>query len=124
MRDCLDICYARFHKRAMLENPDQQDPDTGLFPCAWVADLSQDAGRKAHAPMIRSMCVNSFFYDFASDRALSPAEHLNVLGWPHGVVDNTGLSPASVRELAGESMSPPCIAAVLVGLCIALFPDA
>ena len=124
MLEALDICYARFHKRALVEHPETRDPHTGLFPCEWVLDLSQDAARKAHAPLIRSMCANSLFFDFGSDRVLHPAEHLVALGWPHDVVQGVGLSPSSVRDLAGESMSPPCIGLAVMALSTALLPDA
>ena len=124
MIDALDLCYSRYHKKCMSADESRRHPETGLFEdCPWVVDLSQDASRKPHAPNIRAMCANSLYFVYESDRTLQPQEHLNVLGWPHGIASGTSLSSSAIRELAGESMSPPCIGVVGAAVCIGLFPD-
>ena len=78
-------------------------------------DVSQDVGHKPWSRgFVRSLTTSSEVYDGDSDRILLPQEHLALLGF--GAVTLGELSHRQIRDLAGESMSPPCVGLVLLSM--------
>lgn len=82
---------------------------SGLF-----VNVSQNPCRRAWGRVLGTFCASSIVYSFEHDRTLIAEEMLRVLGW--GAVDAAGLSQAALRDLAGESLAKPCIAAAAVAM--------
>ena len=118
--EAVDIAYLRYHAAEVAAGRANRS-DSKLLACPWFLDTTQCISRKAHCDHIRGMCSSSVFYSFALDRILTPKEHLLALGWGEGALNLTPVTQAQVRELAGESMSVPCIALLLH--CVALQLD-
>eukprot|EP00971_Amphidinium_carterae_P352644 6492685-Amphidinium_carterae.8 len=118
VREVIDIAYARYHKQHAEKGDDT------LRQCPWLLDVTQCISRKCHCTHFRAMCSGSTYYSYSLDRMITPVEHLLVLGWPQqSALDRLGklsLNPGQVRDLAGESMSPPCIGAVMTALALTL----
>ena len=93
-----------------------------FYHCDWLLDVSQCISRKNHCNHFRAMCSGSAYFAFDLDRMITPMEHLLVLGWPRRTLASRikDLSPGCVRDLAGESMSPACIGAVMTALCLSV----
>ena len=124
-RDCIEIAYCRFHKLILEKERNGEVVERGshgLFKCEWILDISQTITRKAHSLRFRAMCSSSTYYSFSLDRMITAPEHLLALGWPReGLLEKLGqLSPSQIRDLAGESMAPPAIGAVMASLALSL----
>ena len=96
---------------------EEKNGHEGLF-----IDVSQSASRRPWSRGLRSMVSSSSFYSYESDRQLVGAEHLLLLGWTESIVGRfpSTLTQARLKCLAGEAMSLPCVALVLVSVLTAL----
>eukprot|EP00971_Amphidinium_carterae_P248828 4939078-Amphidinium_carterae.4 len=107
-----------------MEKSQTEKGDDSLYPCPWLVDVTQCISRKCHSAHFRGMCSGSTYFSYKLDRVITPLEHLLVLGWPQqsamGRMSNLSLNPGQIRDLAGESMSPPCIGAVMTALAVSL----
>ena len=82
-----------------------------------VMDLSQNCWRTAtigHG--MPTLTTSSDLFCFPRDRVITPWEHMLAMGWGREAAICPGLSPGQIRDLAGESMSVPNIAAILIAL--------
>ena len=105
--DCIDAVYSLYHKSIVSSLPAEQAMK--VQTCPYILDVSQTLTRKPFCDHIRSMCANSTYYVYGLQRAITPAEHLGLLGWPHDL-NLAHLSHSQIRDLCGESMAMPCIA--------------
>ena len=127
LRDCVNIACELWQKQEWQQlkhvSPAATLTDVQVHKCPLLLDVSQSADRKPFAvDKMRAMCSSSTFYYFPQDRCLLPKEHLFLAGWPSeaGAVSVEGLSPTQIRDLAGESMSLPCVTLALASLALAL----
>ena len=115
-RDLVDLCAQIWEKRQ--RSLGSSDPDC-LKKCVYIVDISQDGSREPCAERCRSLVSNSSLFCYSRDRLLVPKEHLLLLGWPQ-CVRVQHLSPTAQRDLAGESMSPPCVGLAALSACLGL----
>ena len=90
----------------------------GKDPSQCIVDISQDGSRRPYSQMCRSITTSSHLFLFAVGRCLTPTEHLNIQGFPK--LSLKGLGDPAVKDLAGESMSPPCITLVILAALLSL----
>ena len=122
--DVIDLAAECWQLQVVNENGPKGDVATLLSTewqkCPFICDFTQSADRtpwtSGHA---RSLCANTSLYHFQADRALVPKEMLMMLGWSSDV-DLSTLSDGQIRDLAGESMGCPCIAACMAAVALAL----
>ena len=63
-----------------------------------------------------SLMTNTELYSFQHRRKIIPLETLRMLGY--GDVDVQGLDHDDIRDLAGESMSLPCLSVILLAIVL------
>ena len=74
-------------------------------------DLSQNPCKDPWGKL-RCLQCNTELFSYYLQRRVAPVEHLYLLGF--GDVCTQGLSGRDVQDLAGEAMSLPCLAAILL----------
>ena len=84
-------------------------------------DCSQDVDRQPWGPL-RSITTSTEIYSTTLDRMLVPREHFLLLGFA-SEISLQHCSARAARDLAGESMSPACIALIQVAVIMTLFKD-
>ena len=81
-----------------------------------MIDISQDVGRRPWTlDSVRSLTTSSELVSVLRRRQVLPSEHFRLLGFPPTpTISLAGNEKSSVQQdLAGEAMSPACIALVL-----------
>ena len=68
--------------------------------------------------MLPCLTTSSVFYSYEDDRVLSKEAHLILQGFPVDDLVLTGLTPSNVGDLAGEAMSLPCLATILIAVVL------
>ena len=90
----------------------------GSRPLPFFIDLSQCASRRRWGQMLPCLTTSSVFYSYEDDRVLSKEAHLILQGFPVDDLVLTGLTPSNVGDLAGEAMSLPCLATILIAVVL------
>ena len=126
--DLVNVTYSRYHANLVANHHAKTlGLDEGeCAACSLYLDVSQDARRSCFADSsVRSICGGSTFYSYKEDRMICPAEHLCLLGWSRSAVESlpASLTPAMLRDLAGESMACPCVALALSTLLLSMAGD-
>ena len=108
--DLLNVAVeATMKERASNGNSDLQNDDD---PVDLIIDVSQDVLRKPWCTqMCRSLTTSSELVSTQRKRAILPAEHLKLLGFAGCSLED--VTPAQIRELAGECMAPPCVGTIM-----------
>ena len=111
----LNVCWGVETRKADQNHGGVVSPDLAL-------DVSQCLSRRPWAPHIRSMTQGSSHFHFQRARTLVALEHFQALGFPN--VHHSDLSESSLKALAGEAMSPPCVGVAAAALLMSLPTDA
>lgn len=100
--------------KRMTTNPNM--PHDELMQ-GWFADVSQSVERNPFGKL-GTLATSSMKYSFEADCVLTAADHLALLGFPHGLVRRARetMTEAELRSLTGEAFAIPCVT-----LCTYLF---
>ena len=88
-------------------------------PESLVIDVSQSLSRKAFGLPWPTLTTSSHIFCVREGRPLLPREHFYMLGYSR-FTSFEGLSPAQLRNLAGEAVAPPSAAFVSYALMLHL----
>ena len=82
-------------------------------------DISQNLERLPFSDHCRSLTRGSCIYSYSDDRCLTSSEHLTLLGFNYQRLAPAlaDMSPAVVKDLAGDAMSP---ASVTIAMMVVL----
>lgn len=118
MRDLIDVSYHRARRDTMDADTDEKEVPRGLF-----LDVSQGMMRaRLCRDLLNSFGTKSMVYSYEHDIVLSGASHLQLFGWSRDRMSNF-FSDDTLRDLAGESISVPSLAIVLLALWMNPFAD-
>ena len=109
--DLVNICWAIESNKAKAKGE--------AVPEHLVVDTSQCVTRRPWSYRIRSMTTTSCFFHFSSQRCIVAAEHFKILGFEDlspECLDR--LSEKKLKDLCGESMSPPCVGLAAASLLV------